>query len=449
MNSNNDTNKIIKLDITPKIYENMINLENHYKNFWKKMFKSDAYVYYKNALLFYKNTQDNNFHSFYSGMINKRLYTGNCLVANKSMLNTFNNSGITTSDDLCNLTILTINLLDKLFEIAPKLNTNTVVYRNIYNIEKNNRLANLKVGDYYRSLEFNSSTLSPFLHTSIDQIYNHEILKLNLKKNNKYDIYITILAPEGSKAIYLNFPFTFNKKDHYNEFELLLPRDCIYYVKKRKVIGSVILYTFQIVDQLSPYNREIIGSSEDNIPSTNIDKYEKQYFNKLIKKNINYDKILMNYKTNFYINLLKNYDIIKDIKIDSRKIYKFKGKLIGICDSDKHINIIQKKKINSKIDLEKFDIKFYEKKIEYGDAYFLTGLFSFTTDKNLGYDIINTNMPNIIIFDINIKNEIEINKTKNLNIYLFKNLRVKIVNIKKINIINNLYYLIINCGQCK
>jgi len=436
---------IIKLDITPKIYENMTKIENHYKNFWKKIFKSDSYVYYKNAILFYKNIQHNKFHSFYSEIINMRLYTGKCIAVNKNMLNTFNNNGITTSDDLCNLTILTINLLDSLFEIAPRLNANTVVYRNIYNIDKNNRLANLKVGDYYRALELNSTSLSPFLNTPIDLIYNNEISKLKSKKNN-YDIYITILAPKGSKAIYIDIPFVFDGEPS-NEFEILLPRDCVYYVKNRKIIGSIILYTFQIVEQLSSYNREIIEKVEYIIPSTNIDKSKRKELNKLIKININYDKILMNYKTNFYNNLLKNYEIIKDNEINTKKIYKYRGKIVGMCFDNIDINIIQKKKLNSYIDLQKYYIIFYEKKIEYGDAYFLRGFFSYIKDKNLGYDVINTDMPNIILFDINIKTPIEINKTENLNIKIIKNIKVKIVNIKKVNIINKFYYSIIKCEQ--
>lgn len=453
-----NSNNIIKLDITPLIYNKMTDLENHYKKFWKKIFKSDAYIYYKNALLFYKNTQDDKFHSFYSGMINKRLYTGNCIVANKKMLKTFNNNdnnNITTSDDLCELTVITINLMDKLFEIAPRLNNNTVVYRNIYNIDKNNSIVNLKVGDYYRSLEYYSCSLSPFLHTNINDIYYDDLYKLKYE-NNKYDIYdifITIMVPKGSKSIYINFPFYLNNNDPYNEFELLLPRDCIYYIKKRKVIGSIILYTFQIIEQLKASKRKITRNSNNYLPSTNINNEYKKKLNIFKKNIIDYDKILINYKTNFYNNILKNFSRIKTINYNNKKILKYKGKIIGICNNDININILYKKKINNEINLKNFYIQFYDKNIEYidyFDYFFLRGLFTFIKDNNLGYNIIDTKKPVLIIFDININNEIEINKTQSLNFYILNNnIKLKIVNINKIIIINDFFYLIIKCDQLK
>jgi hypothetical protein len=84
---------IVKLDIMEIIKQFLrtsIKLDNAYHDFWRKLYRNDAYVMYKNALLFYKNIQNERFHQFYSGMINKRLYTGKCIVAAKDQLKTFN-----------------------------------------------------------------------------------------------------------------------------------------------------------------------------------------------------------------------------------------------------------------------------------------------------------------------------------------------------------------------
>ena len=74
------------MDIVKKFLKTSIELENHYYNFWKKIYNNDSYIFMKNAIEFYKNIQNNKFHNFYSGIINARLYTGKCVVVSQNIL---------------------------------------------------------------------------------------------------------------------------------------------------------------------------------------------------------------------------------------------------------------------------------------------------------------------------------------------------------------------------
>jgi hypothetical protein len=42
------------MDIVKKFLKTSIELEAHYHEFWNKIFHNDAYVFIKNAILFYK-----------------------------------------------------------------------------------------------------------------------------------------------------------------------------------------------------------------------------------------------------------------------------------------------------------------------------------------------------------------------------------------------------------
>jgi hypothetical protein len=152
------------MDIVKKFLKTSIELEVHYHEFWNKIFHNDAYVFIKNAIEFYKNIQNNNFHTFYSSIINIRLYTGKCVVVSPNTLNSFNNKNNKnriSSDELCNLTIQIINILDHVFENCPRLPINTTVFR-YFRLHKDDLLLSLQEGDFYRELGINSTTINPY-----------------------------------------------------------------------------------------------------------------------------------------------------------------------------------------------------------------------------------------------------------------------------------------------
>ena len=62
----------------------MTKLEKVYDQFWKNIYYNDAYVFYKNAIEYYKNVHNNNMHGAFSIFINKKLYTGSCQYIKKT-----------------------------------------------------------------------------------------------------------------------------------------------------------------------------------------------------------------------------------------------------------------------------------------------------------------------------------------------------------------------------
>jgi len=104
------------------MYPNSLIFHPHY---------NDAYVFYKNAIDYYKNVQNNKFHNFFSARINKKLYTGSCQYIDKEFRTDFaNNQNIKIDlDDLCELSVQTINILDSVLRICPKIPFNLNVYR--------------------------------------------------------------------------------------------------------------------------------------------------------------------------------------------------------------------------------------------------------------------------------------------------------------------------------
>jgi hypothetical protein len=262
------------MDIVKKFLKISIELEAHYHNFWNKIFHNDAYVFIKNAILFYKNIQNNNFHKFYSSIINNRLYTGKCMVVSPNTLNSFNNKNRISSDELCNLTIQIINILDYVFENCPRLPINTTVFR-YFKLHKDELLLSLKEGDFYRELGINSTTINPYYMFSRGSILGEQSWDyLQLDK----EVYLTIILQKGTMCYYTNIPWHNSNKYYQNEFELVLPRDCVFYIKSKKEFQEKIFITFELVYQISPIERPIKNITEI-LP-----------FRKLDKKNYNYWK---------------------------------------------------------------------------------------------------------------------------------------------------------------
>ena len=239
------------MDIIKKFLKTSIELENHYYNFWKKIYNNDAYIFMKNAIEFYKNIQNNKFHNFYSGIINARLYTGKCVVVSQNILNTFNNKNKTSSDELCNLTIQTINILDHVFEICPRLPCNTIVFRQ-FTLHKDDLLLGLQEGDFYRELGINSTTINPFYISNF--LWGYSDLE-------QKEVFLTIILPKDTKCYYISIE---NRKSGHglNEYEIVLPRDCVYLIKSKQQFKNKYFFTLELINQISPKDRPIEGIDE-------------------------------------------------------------------------------------------------------------------------------------------------------------------------------------------
>ena len=105
------------------------------------------------------------------------------------------------------------------------------------------------------------------------------IYNLDLEK----EVYLTIILQEGTKCYYTNIPWHDDSFILYlSEFEVVLPRDSIYYIKSKKELQGKIFITFELVHQISPKERPI-DIIEEVLPvrklnkNNFIDKLEKNY----------------------------------------------------------------------------------------------------------------------------------------------------------------------------
>jgi hypothetical protein len=330
------------MDIVKKILKTSIELEAHYHDFWNKIFHNDAYVFIKNAIEFYKNIQNNNFHNFYSSIINKRLYTGKCIVVSPNILNSFNNKNRISSDELCNLTIQIINILDYVFENCPRLPMNKTVFR-YFRLHKDDLLLSLKEGDFYRELGINSTTINPYYMFSRGSILgSKEFFNLDLDK----EVYLTIILQKGTKCYYTNIPWHNSSKYYHNEFELVLPRDCVYYIKSKKEFKGKIYITFELVNQIPSIERPI-KTIEEVLPIRKLDKNNYKYWKPSKEKKEENDWAINIYKEqyNLWNNLPKDQKY-QDYNSTTITIHPKKFWIYIIVDNDKNFKALQKNKTN-------------------------------------------------------------------------------------------------------
>ena len=265
------------MDIVKKYLKTSIELENYYYNFWKKIYNNDAYIFMKNAIEFYKNKQNNKFHDFYSGIINLRLYTGKCEIVSQNMLNTFNNKNKTSSDELCNLTIQTINILDNVFEVCPRLPFDTITFRS-FTLNKDNLLLGLQDGDFYRELGIYSTTINPYKILGFFPWWFSDYYS----ESEQREVILTIILPKDTKCYYISIGNFVNDEGFgLNEYEIVLPRDCVYLIKSKKIYKNKYFITLELVHQIPPKDR-IIEESVEILPSRipgkkEIKKYKKTY----------------------------------------------------------------------------------------------------------------------------------------------------------------------------
>jgi hypothetical protein len=297
------------LDIYRNVIETSVKLEQTYEKFWKNINYNDAYVFYKNSIDYYKNVQNNKFHDFFSGIINKKLYTGSCQYIEKTGRTEFTNDDENIEkidlDDLCELSVQVINTLDIVLYNCPKIPFNLNVYR-AESREVNNEIFNLKKGDYYRNLGYMSTSISPWLLFSKEGDYF-------LRKNNKY-IIMTILLPKKSSGYYMNSPFgiiydnVLKKFIGYQEYEILLPRENIFEVLETKTIKNCFFIKLILRNQMIPANNRVEVKNKSVPPSIlNSKEYNEIIKNKDLYFDIKSDKkdfIIDKNKINIYLEYL-------------------------------------------------------------------------------------------------------------------------------------------------
>jgi hypothetical protein len=259
--------KLDNMEIVKRFLDTSIKMDTAYHEFWRKLYRNDAYVMYKNAILFYKNIQKDRFHEFYSGMINKRLYTGKCIVASPNQLKTFNSKSRISSDELCSLTLQVINILDSVFESCPRIPDEIIVFRRL-RLDKYHALLNMKTGDYYRELGILSTTLNPY-YTFVDRW--SIAAKKHESESHEQKVFLSIIVPKGTRGYYINIPFTFDgSKDFVNEFEVVLPRDCVFLIKSKAVFNNRHFITLELVYQVPPRDHPVTGVEDHEMISPKV-----------------------------------------------------------------------------------------------------------------------------------------------------------------------------------
>jgi len=440
------------MDIVKKYFETSIKLEDHYRDFWKKIYHNDAYIFFKNAIEFYKNTQNHKFHEFYNSVINKRLYTGKCIVVMDDMLRTFSNKNKLSSDELCNLTIQVINILDYVFEYCPRLPFDTVVFR-FLTLHNDDLLLNLKEGDYYRELGINSTSLNPY-YSWVDRWGMKSWHDPKLEKK----VFLTIILPKDTKCYYMNIPFTYNDtKGFLNEFEIVLPRDCVYLIKSKKEFKDRYFFTLELVCQVPTKDRPIDGIEEklptrnptkDELKKWGIKKDKKKYkmeecnwFLTMAKKSYEkWEKLPENQKYE------PEKDIYEDIHPKKFWLYVFRNPRFWENETKENNNFLDLQKNAKNITIKKDDV------LTNKDFLYLPNKLS--AGFNFYYTTKNNNKLKNKFYEVDKKSPllylVEVDKGKKMNVkkdftywYKAKNIKLKINDIKYENIIDDYNYGIV------
>ena len=257
------------LDLIKKTYLTHELLNSYYLQFWKNIYFNDAYILYKEAITFYKNNQNGNFHGGFGFILNEYLFKGSCQYVENRRKKHFNsNSNIkTTSEDLCRLAINVVNILDQVYEIVPKTPIPIIAYR-VEQRPPNDDILKMKKGDIYKNLTYLMTSIYP-LHTFDGSHYTGE--------NKDIKINFILLIPTGSKTYYLHNPFFFlwdnevfnksmvgDKIVAHQENELVIARGGFWKIlDKTKIDDANIVYIMQLIAQ--PVN-EKLESNKHKLP---------------------------------------------------------------------------------------------------------------------------------------------------------------------------------------
>jgi hypothetical protein len=339
------------------------NLEYYYLDFWKHIFYDDSKVHYKHAIMFYKNNENGKSYNFFSGRISKFLYTGRCdYIDNKHIYS--NRNIIPSSDELCKLIKTNINILDTVFTFSPKLPNNIITFREEFR-DTMDASCNLKKNDIIEVSNYWSTTLHSYDRLNTTGIVIQYIINL----------------PKNTRCYYINNPFFLsyekntNKVDGMNEYEIVLPRNCIYRVLRRIKLGNTIIYTLDLVKQLENMHvdnnyevptfkkikKDIGKLSATKLKPINIEMINQRIKNiKYVKSNVKLNGMHFNfkivnyienilYKNISYINKIKNNKLYKSF-IDNSRIVTLKTKYIYIRYdniNNTNINFFKNIKLNT------------------------------------------------------------------------------------------------------
>jgi hypothetical protein len=281
-------------------------LNTYFLQFWRNIYFNDAYVLYKEAISFYKNNQNGNFHGGFGFIMNEYLFKGSCQYVENWKKQQFNyiENIRTTSEDLCRLAINIVNILDQVYELVPKTPIPIITYR-VEDRPPNDEIFTLKKGDVYKSLTYLMTSIYP-IHI-FDNTYSRNEKTENIKIN------FIFLIPIGSKTYYLHNPFfmlwDFKKKNirgkiiAHQEYELVFSRGSYWkLLEKIKIDDDNLVYIMQLIAQ--PINQQL---------DTN-----KHQLSKIIYPFNEFKKLGINYNENKSL-----YDKFKsdvDIKLDLIKL---------------------------------------------------------------------------------------------------------------------------------
>jgi len=381
-------------------------LFNHYDNFWKRLYYDDSYVFYKNAVQFYKNIQNGKFHAFFGGKINFRLYFGYCNILEKNQKIEFISDDptldIPSSDSLCNLAIQVINNLDNLFIECPRVPIDLVVYRQEYRPLNDDLIKNLKKGDFYRNFGMASATINPW--------YRFGKYQINYRQY-EYLINFTILVPKYSKGYYINIPYVTSDRIHdekngkyigMDEYELLLPRDSV--IKILNIThhpNNIIMIEGVLVKQIDPiYNP--IKTLQNEVQNFILTKQDIELYYIEKTKNLDiYNKIFRDMRNR----LLKSYQLIKNPPISNGGSF-YRMKVIPSIEINKWS---KKKPLHNKykVDNSELDYLYSTYKYYYDSSIVLENKYIYVaidwdTQEKIMIDILKNNVVQFkypIIFD--------------------------------------------------
>lgn len=433
------------MDIVKKFLKTSIELEAHYHKFWSKIFHNDAYVFIKNAIEFYKNIQNNKKREMYSRVINKRLYTGKCTVVSPNTLNSFNNKNRMSSDELCIFTIQIINILDYVFEICPRLPIDTTVFR-YFKLHNDDLLLSLQEGDFYRELGIGGSTINPYYMFSRGSTLVDSDSNKNIKPEK--EVYLTIILQKGARCYYTNIPWHYNSTNYQNEFEVVLPRDCVYYIKSKREFNGKVFITFELVQQISPKERPI-ESIEEFLPVRKLDKNDFTYWKPSKEKRDENNWIMKIYK--------EQYELWNKLPQD-QKYAEYNSRLVSIhpkkiwfyalYNDDKIFIDLQKNKLNIKLILhENYGIYTNDKYLylpkklsdEYCEKYFTK---NGNNVRNKFFEI-DRKIPLLYLIEVNKCKEIKVRKNNSYMWYVTKEINVIVKSIEYKEVVDEYRYGIV------
>jgi hypothetical protein len=125
----------------------------------------------------------------------------------------------------------------------------------------------LQDGDFYRELGIYSTTINPFFIIQMTQWGYFD--------SEQKEVFLTIILSKDTKCYYISI----GTREGFglNEYEIVLPRDCVYLIKSKKIYKNRYFIILELVHQIPPKDRLIEGIVE-TLPSRIPEKMEiKKY----------------------------------------------------------------------------------------------------------------------------------------------------------------------------